>query len=147
MSTQSIRNLVAEILTECDVLDNATPSPTPPPAPVGIDCLAGTVPTATGLTANPPNWISLRNTFRTTMKNAPTGSILFIGDSQIANWDISLVTSNGVNLGISGESSRHLLARINETDIDGNPNLIRRAGAVVIETFVNDLGDQATYRK
>jgi hypothetical protein len=143
MSTQSIRNLVAQILTQCDAIDNATPSTAP--GPVGIDCLAGTVPPATGLTANPPNWASLRNTFRTTMKNAPSGSILFIGDSQIANWDISLVTNNGVNLGIAGESSRHLLARINELDIDGNPNLIHRADAVVIETFVNDLGDQATY--
>jgi hypothetical protein len=143
MSTQNIRNLVAEIIAACDAIDAGTP--TPPPAATFQDNLAGAVPPATGLTANPTNWLSLRNTFRTTMKNAPSGSILFIGDSQIANWDISLVTQNGVNLGISGESSRHLLARINETDIDGQPNLIHRAGAVVIETFVNDLGDQVTY--
>lgn len=158
----SITDLVADIAEACTDIDNEIPPEEPeepeeppeepeepgtPQLPPAVDCLAGTIPNLPSglLTANPPNWTELRNTFRTTMKNAPSGSILFIGDSQIATFDTSLVTPFGVKLGISGESSRHALWRLNETDIDGQPNLIHRCGAAVIETFVNDLGDSASY--
>lgn len=119
--------------------------PTNPVIPIAIDCLAGTIPAPLNQLTNPPHWAAMRAAFRTTMKNTPSGSIVFIGDSQIANMDVSMVTPFGVNLGIGGENSRALLSRLNDLDIDNQPNLIHRAGAVVIETFVNDMGDQATY--
>lgn len=146
---------VSDIATLCNDIDGAVspPSPPPPPPPVptiptAVNCLAGTTPPSTNMIAAEASetaWINARATFRTTMKNSASGSILCIGDSQIAHMDVSQISPYAVNLGISGESSRQLLYRINETDIDGNPNLIHRAGAVVIETFVNDMGDQATY--
>lgn len=138
MITQNIRNLVAQILAECDVLDGISSMPIP------IDCLAGTVPPATNMYTDELNetaWLNLRNTYRTTMKNAPSGSILFIGDSMIERNTVSDVSEYAVNLGISGESIRQLMYRINELDINNQPNLIHRAGAVVILTGVNDLSD------
>lgn len=147
MDTTKIRTLANQILTECDILDCQT-SPNPTPSPTGIDCLAGPTPPATNMIASEVNeapWLASRATFRTSMKDTPSGHILFIGDSQIKGLNTSLVTSKGLNLGISGESSRQLLYRINETDSNNQPNFIHRAGAVVIETFVNDLGDNTTY--
>jgi len=147
MITQNIRNLVAQIITECDAIDACAPSPTPPPAPTiptPVDCLAGTIPPATNQYADElaeTAWLNLRNTYRTTMKNAPSGSIVFIGDSMIYRMDSSQVSPYAVNLGISGESIRQFIYRLNELDINNQPNLIHRAGAVVILTGVNDLSD------
>lgn len=142
----------AILAAEFTALENGyEPIPEPPQSPIvptPTDCLAGPTPTPTGMISGEQNetaWIQARATFRTTMKNALSGSILFIGDSQIAGFDTSLVTPYGVNLGISGESSRQLLYRLNENDSNNAPNFIHRAGAVVIETFVNDLGDATTY--
>lgn len=148
MITQNIRNLVAQILTECDILD-AAPAPAPAPAPspaipLALDCLAGTIPPATNQYADElaeTAWLNLRNTYRTTMKNAPSGSIVLIGDSMIERMTASSISAYAVNLGISGESIRQLIYRINENDINNQPNLIHRAGAVVILTGVNDLSD------
>jgi lysophospholipase L1-like esterase len=75
------------------------------------------------------------------MKNAASGSIVCIGDSMIERMNVSQISRKCVNLGISGESIRQLMYRINELDINNQPNLIRRAGAVVILTGVNDLSD------
>jgi lysophospholipase L1-like esterase len=149
MSTANIRNLVSQIQTlagqvisECDVLDTGnTPAPS---MPTPVDCLAGTVPPATNMYADELNetaWLNKRASYRTLMKNSPSGSIVFIGDSMIERQDLSGVSSYAVNMGISGESIRQLAYRINENDIDNQPNLIHRAGAVVILTGVNDLSD------
>lgn len=143
MTTQTIRNLVAQILTECDAIDaGSTPPPSTPPAI--IDCLAGTVPPATNMYSDELNeaaWIQKRATYRTTMKNAASGSIVCLGDSMIEYMNVANISAKAVNLGISGESIRQLIYRVNETDIDNQPNLIHRAGAVVILTGVNDLSD------
>jgi lysophospholipase L1-like esterase len=141
MQTQTIRNLVAQIISECDLIDNNETTPT---TPVAMDCLAGTIPPATNMYADElveTAWLNLRNTYRTTMKNAPSGSIVLIGDSMIERQNLLNVSSKAVNLGISGESIRQLVYRVNETDASNAPNLIHRAGAVVILTGVNDLSD------
>lgn len=146
MITQNIRNLISQILAECDVLD-ATPTPPPAPSPTippALDCLAGTIPPATNQYADELSetaWLNLRATYRTTMKNAPSGSIVLIGDSMVERMSASAISPYAVNLGISGESIRQLIYRVNETDINNQPNLIHRAGAVVILTGVNDLSD------
>ncbi len=145
MITQNIRNLVAQIIAECDAIDaQGGQNPPPPSLPPALDCLAGTVPPATSMYSDELNetaWLNKRATYRTTMKSAPSGSIMFIGDSMIERGDFSTISPYAVNLGISGESSRQLQYRINETDINNQPNLIHRAGAVVILTGVNDLSD------
>lgn len=141
MTTQNIRDLVAQILVECDAIDNQNQ---PPQLPTPVDCLAGIVPPATNMYSDELTetaWLNLRETYRTTMKNAPSGSIVFIGDSMIERNTVANVSQYSVNLGISGESIRQLLYRINELDINSQPNLIHRAGAVVILTGVNDLSD------
>jgi lysophospholipase L1-like esterase len=151
MPTQNIRNLVAQFVsqfeTACDVLDNATPTPAPAPAPTlppALDCLAGVIPPATNQYADEmveTAWINLRNIYRTTMKNAPSGSIVLIGDSMVERMTASQISPYAVNLGISGESIRQFIYRLNENDINNQSNLIHRAGAVVILTGVNDLSD------
>ena len=145
MSTQIIRNLVAQILAECDAIDAIPPAPPPPTTiPPALDCLAGTIPPATNQYSDElaeTAWLNLRNTYRTTMKNAPSGSIVLIGDSMIERMTASRISQYAVNLGISGESIRQLIYRINENDINNQPNLIHRAGGVVILTGVNDLSD------
>lgn len=147
MSTANIRNYVSKILTECDILDAGTVTPTPTPSTVIspiVDCLNGTVPPATNMyddELNEVTWQQHRATYRTTMKNAPSGSIVFIGDSMIERQNLINVSSKAVNLGISGESIRQLVYRVNETDASNAHNLIHRAGAVVILTGVNDLSD------
>lgn len=145
MSTQNIRALVAQILVECDAIDAIPPAPPPPTTiPPALDCLAGTVPPATNQYSDEmaeTAWLNLRNTYRTTMKNAPSGSIVLIGDSMIERMTAASISPYAVNLGISGESIRQLIYRINENDINNQPNLIHRAGAVVILTGVNDLSD------
>ena len=143
MITQNIRNLVSQIIVECDILDAQAPAPSPAPITF-VDCLAGIVPPATNMYADElaeTAWLNARNTYRTTMKNAPNGSIVFIGDSMIERGNFSTISTRAVNLGISGESIRQLIYRINEADINNQQNLIRRAGAVVILTGVNDLSD------
>lgn len=144
ISTLNIRNLITQILAECDAIDGqSTESPSNTPAP--IDCLAGTVPPATNMYSDELSesaWLNKRASYRTVMKNAPSGSIVMIGDSMIERMNASDVSTYAVNLGISGESIRQILYRINETDVDNQPNLIHRAGAVVILTGVNDLSDQ-----
>ena len=140
ISTLNIRNLIQKISAECDAIDALHPVP----LPIIIDCLAGTIPPATNIYSNElteADWLQHRITYRTTMKNSESGSIVFIGDSMIERQDVSLVSQNAVNLGISGESIRQLMYRINELDINNQPNLIHRAGAVVILTGVNDLSD------
>lgn len=141
-STQNIRNLVAQILAECDAQDAAPPSI--PTIPQTLDCLAGTVPAATNMYADELSetaWLDHRNIYRTTMKNAPSGSIVLLGDSMVERMNVSAISPYAVNLGIAGESIRQLIYRINETDINNQPNLIHRAGAVVVMTGVNDLSD------
>ena len=141
--TDDIRGLCAQIIAKCDAID-ATQNPTGPTAPAPLDCLAGTVPPATGMYDDElyeAAWINKRAEYRTTMRDAPSGSILFLGDSMIERGDFSQVSPWAVNLGISGESSRQLQYRLNENDAAGQPNLIHRAGAAVILTGVNDLSD------
>lgn len=143
-NTAAIRNLCAQMLAECDALDAQTCDGNQNPAPSVFDCLAGTQPPATSMypdELNEASWLSKRSAYRTAMKNAASGSIILIGDSMIERMDASQIAPNAVNLGISGESIRQLLYRINETDADGNLGLIRRAGAVVFLTGVNDLSD------
>lgn len=159
----AITDLVADIAEACTDIDNEIPpeepeepeeppeepeEPETPALPAPVDCLAGTTPPATNMIAAEENeapWLAARAAFRSLMANSPSGSILMIGDSQIATMDEALVSPHAVNLGISGESSRQLLYRLNETDSNNAPNLIHRCGAAIIETFVNDLGDAGTY--
>lgn len=141
MSTQNIRSLVSQILIECDAIDAGA---TTPQLPTALDCLAGTVPPATNMYPDElaeTDWLNKRATYRTTMRNAPSGSIVFIGDSMIERNTVANVSEYAVNLGISGESIRQFIYRLDELDVDNQPNLIHRAGAVVILTGVNDLSD------
>lgn len=145
MSTQNIRNLVSQILIECDSIDDQNgETETPPNSNVVVDCLAGTIPPYTNMYDDElyeADWLNKRVSYRTVMKNSPSGSIVMIGDSMIERQNVTNISSKCVNFGISGESIRQILYRINENDIDNQPNLIHRAGAVVILTGVNDLSD------
>lgn len=113
--TDDIRGMCAQIISKCDDIDSAQ-QPSAPTIPAPIDCLAGTVPTATGMYDDElyeANWINKRAEYRTTMRDAPSGSILFLGDSMIERGDFFGVSPYAVNLGISGESSRQLQYRLN----------------------------------
>jgi hypothetical protein len=112
----------------------------------GVDCLNGTNPnwTTAGMYSDELNetaWLNARTTFRTTMANSPDGTIMLLGDSMLANIREEEISPFAVNLGISGESIRQCLYRINDPDINNNPNLIHRCGAVVILTAINDASD------
>jgi lysophospholipase L1-like esterase len=134
---QQIESLAQEIQN----LAGANP---PTGLPATLDCLNGTVPSTTNMYSDELNetaWLNKRSAYRTTMKNAASGSIICIGDSMIERNDWSAVSQYCVNLGISGESARQFHYRLNETDINSQPNLIHRAGAVVVLTGVNDLSD------
>lgn len=118
----------------------------PPSSPTPVDCLAGTNPSWNSSNMysdelNETAWLNARTTFRTTMANAPSGSIMLLGDSMLANIDEEEISEHAINFGISGESIRQLLYRINDPDINNAPNLIHRAGAVVILTGINDGSD------
>lgn len=65
--------------------------------------------------------------------NAPTGCVVFIGDSHIAGLYTDNITTPSVNLGIGGDTTLGVLDRI------GRYQCIKTARAVVIEVGVNDL--------
>lgn len=134
-----IRSKAQEIIQLSDSMSAPTPSGCLPPASPQ-DGLSGTVPIATGL--NPgesaeTQWVQQRAVYQRKMKNTPEGSVLFFGDSHIEAMSLSGFC-NAEGFGISGESFRQLLYRLNE---GGSANIIHRAGAVVILTGVNDLAD------
>ena len=149
-SVAAIQTMLAVIVAECNIIDAQAQPSTPLPA---VDCLAGTVPLwdTSNLysdEASEAPWLSARSTFRTTMANAPSGSVMLIGDSMLERLGTAgaqAIHPSAVNLGISSESLRQLLIRINEPDINNNPNLIHRCGATVIMTGVNDLSDVRNY--
>lgn len=114
-----------------------------PAPPTVYDCLNGTYTGGVNMftdEANETAWLNKRATYRTTMANESDGSLLLIGDSMIDYGDFTPL-GNHLNLGIAGESARQLYNRINDNDINGNPNYIHRCGGVVILTAVNDLSD------
>lgn len=65
--------------------------------------------------------------------NAPTGCVVFIGDSHIAGLYTDNIATPSVNLGIGGDTTLGVLERI------GRYQCIKTAKAVVIEAGVNDL--------
>lgn len=65
--------------------------------------------------------------------NAPTGCVVFIGDSHIAGLYTDNIAIPSVNLGIGGDTTLGVLERI------GHYQCIKTAKAVVIEVGVNDL--------
>lgn len=141
MSTQNIRNMIAQIICELDAMDACTPTPAPV---TWQDNLAGTPYTNVSMFTdelNETDWLNKRAAYRTTMKNAASGSIQFIGDSMVERNNLAAISAKAVNQGISGESIRQLAYRINETDSNNAPNLIHRAAAAVTMTGVNDLSD------
>lgn len=87
------------------------------------------------------DWIKARALFRKQMAKAPDGSILLLGDSMLANINAERISPFALNFGISGESIRQLLYRLDEQDQKGARNIIHRAGAVVILTGINDGSD------
>jgi len=146
----AIQSQIVIIESKCDIIDahecEEPIDPEEPTLPVPVNCLAGTNPGSISMITAEQNetpWINLRNTHLTQLASVPNGSIIMIGDSQIANMNVSLVSPYAWNGGISGESSRQLIYRLL------NDTLLRtkaqNAGALVIETFVNDLGDNLTY--
>lgn len=143
-NTNEIRALCSQILAKCDEIDS---SETESPEKIvlsPVNCLNGTIPPSTGMYPDEESevyWLNKRSEYRTAMANSPSGSIVFIGDSMIERGDFTDIAPNTINLGISGESSRQLQYRINELDSNNAPNIIQRAGAVVILTGVNDLSD------
>lgn len=152
--TNDIRLELAEIQQKldtisdlCDQIDNSGGGGSNFPTP--IDCLAGTNPgwTSSNMYSDELNetaWLNARSTFRTTMANSPSGSIMLLGDSmleRLGSAGAQAIDPACVNFGISGESSRQLLFRLNENDINNQPNLIHRAGAVVLLTGINDGSD------
>lgn len=138
-----LETMVSEATFSCEEEEE------PPHTPViatAVNCLNGTNPAWNSGNMysdelNETAWLNARTTFRTTMANAPSGSIMLLGDSMLANIRAAEISPFAVNLGISGESIRQALYRINDVDINNAPNLIHRAGAVVILTGINDGSD------
>ena len=63
----------------------------------------------------------------------PNQTIVFIGDSIIQGLYVSAVTENGVNFGISGDTTAGVLERIDKYTI------LNKARAVVIAIGINDI--------
>jgi GDSL-like Lipase/Acylhydrolase family len=59
------------------------------------------------------------------------GDVVFLGDSIIAGMDVSAVAPNAVNMGVSGDRTAAILARVDKIPAD--------AAAVVLEGGINDL--------
>jgi lysophospholipase L1-like esterase len=133
---------IRALLDDIDAFDYSC-GVTPPPSGTVYDCLAGTYLGGVNMysdEASETTWLNKRSTYRTTMASEPDGSLLLIGDSMIEYGDFTALGSH-LNLGIAGESARQLYNRLDENDVNGNPNYIHRAGGLVILTAVNDLSD------
>jgi len=117
--------------------------------PAAHDTLAGERPLPTNMhqdELHEERWIQKRLEHRAGMESAPDGYILFIGDSMLQQCGEQLlqIMPRSYNAAIRGESARQLLYRL-RNDVS-NQNLIHRAGALVIMTFVNDLGDTRSWK-
>lgn len=124
--------LANDIIADANSIDSQEP---PPSTPVGVDCLSGS-PTAPAMFAGEQD-INLYNSkcaaFDSAFPSQPDGTILYIGDS-ITQY--MTVPENSFNAGISGDTFRGVLNRINR---GGSANLIHRCGAVVLLIGINDL--------
>ena len=131
-----LTTLADEIIAAANELDGQSPPPPPPPeTPIGVDCLSDS-PTAPAFLSGEQD-MNLYNTkcsqFDAAFPSQPSGTILYIGDS-ITQY--MTVPANSFNAGISGDTFRGVLNRINR---GGPSNLIHRAGAVVLLIGINDL--------
>lgn len=120
------------IITDANALDEQVP---PPSGQTGVDCLSGT-PVAPAFLSGEQD-MPLYNIkcaqFDADFPSQPDGTILYIGDSITQYMS---VPANSYNAGISGDTLRGVLNRINR---NGGANLIHRAGAVVLLIGINDL--------
>jgi len=131
--------LANSIIVDANAIDGQTPEPPPPPPPPtvieGIDCLSGS-PTAPAMLSGEQDmtlYNSKCSAFDSAFPSQPDGTILYIGDS-ITQY--MTVPDNSFNAGISGDTFRGVLNRINR---GGSANLIHRCGAVVLLIGINDL--------
>lgn len=111
---------------------------------VVVDCLAGTAP-STLPTIISPQPIAYYNSRCTSLarelEDVKDGTVLVFGDSNIeGGWvhDL-LMRDNAINLGISGDTWRGLLNRLNT---GGAGNKIHKAGAVVVLMGLNDIAQE-----
>lgn len=146
-----VQTLLTDISTNSQQISSyVAPESSGSSYPVGVDCLAGTIPAtlsypagdaASDFTWNTEaNW--LMGYYDRLSVNAPDGSIPFIGHSIIQGMPVNAASPFGINMGIGSESMRHCLNRLNR---NGTQDLIRRAGAVVLMTGLCDLGNTTYY--
>lgn len=135
-----IRSLANEIIQKANALEASLPPPSAPAWPSGVDCLAGTLPTPMPVMIPAEQDISYYDkkvfSFNRIHLNSPPGSIVFLGDSITEGMAINSVSPYGLNFGISGDTMRGVLNRINSL---GSQNTIHRAGAGVLLIGINDI--------
>lgn len=150
-TTTAARALLAQfssdLIAQFDAIDGTSPPPSGTPLPTARDCLAGVDPlwSVNNMYSDElygdPDWSQQRVYHKAAMAAAPSGSIMLIGDSMLARHGNTIPIPHNVNLGISGESIRQCLYRLNETDSNSAPGLVHRAGALVVLTGINDASD------
>lgn len=144
----TLATAVTTLTSQFNAIDAAANTPAPSanvPLPISGDRLAGTNPGwADGnMFADElaeVYWHDRRTLFRKRMVNSPSGSGVALGDSML-EYQHSIDLPHTVNFGIAGESARQLLYRLNDLDAKGQAGLIRRAGVLYIQSFINDGSD------
>jgi lysophospholipase L1-like esterase len=140
MSIQNIIDAANQIIADAAALEQQPPPPPSTMWPTPIDCLAGIapvpLPSMVSAEQNIP-FYDVRNVeFDRIHPNAPAGSVVFIGDSIMAGMTVSDITPFGLNMGISGDTLRGIMRRLNRMGAD---NVLHRAGCGVILAGINDL--------
>lgn len=129
MSTATIAATLQQAAT--DLL--AIPTGSASAWPTAVNCLNGTVPSATSFTAW-DCWNDAKVRHIRMQADVVPGGIAFIGTSITASWNVARVHPAGVNWGIGGDKLAGVLNRISSLTHLSN------SGAVVLEMCVNDAG-------
>lgn len=143
----AIRAVALSLETIADAVD-AIPvgEPTEPVIPPGIDCLAGAWPPSIafpiGLQPNDPDtqfMTSLLSYYDRLMAHCPNGTIMVTGDSIVQDMVAGKISQFAQTFGVGGESLRRCINRV------ARGGLVRRAGAVVFASGINELANFTAY--
>lgn len=145
VSGDELRSIAESLTALASSLEGGSTIPSVPTIPDPMDCLGGVWPTQTlpYPISYPPSDVPSGaldiGHYDRKMANCPDGTVLVIGDSLVQALPTFKIGPYVEGFGVGGETLRRCINRISRG------GLIRRAGAVVLASGINELANFAYY--